>query len=190
MLADAVINLGRLVAKPLIQHGPAWAKKRERAFQSCGDVERPLSTQGIQWLCGTSNFLPPKLPFQSTLAHNSPTRKPNPAYSADPPDDAPPHHLVSTGTVLILLPLTSASSALSASIYTFGAYIPISLNLLAIVLALLLSIMSGRHFCWRNGPQPRLPGYRNSRNSSLPSSYPRGSTPTTPLSSTARRRGV
>ena len=61
----------------------------------------------------------------------------------DPPEDAPPHHLISNTTISWLLPLTLIFCVISTHI-TFGEYIPIPLNMLAILLALLLSIMGVR----------------------------------------------
>jgi OPT family oligopeptide transporter len=142
MLADAVINLGWLVAKPLIQHGPAWARSASERFKAAPtwrDLFLPKEYSGYAALQISTSETPVPVNSRQQLAN----RKPNPAYSADPPDDAPPHHLVSTGTVLILLPLTLIVCVVCIHI-TFGAYIPISLNLLAIVLALLLSIMGVR----------------------------------------------
>jgi len=54
-------------------------------------------------------------------SHQRPNGKPNPAYSSEPPDDAPPHRLGSTRAVLIL-------TLIFYVVYihiTFSAYIPI-----------------------------------------------------------------
>ena len=59
------------------------------------------------------------------------------------PEDAPAHHLVSGRTVSILLPLTIVICVICTHV-AFGTYIPISLNILAILLALVLSIMGVR----------------------------------------------
>jgi OPT family oligopeptide transporter len=142
MLADAVINLGWLVAKSLIQHGPAWtriANERWRTAPTWKDLFLPKEYGGYATLQMSTSGHPVPASAQEGIAHG----KPDSAYSTDPPDDAPPHHLVSTRAVLILLPLTLIFCVICIHI-AFGAYIPISLNLLAIVLALLLSIMGVR----------------------------------------------
>jgi uncharacterized oligopeptide transporter (OPT) family protein len=142
MLADAVINLGWLVAKPLIQHSPAWtriANERFRTAPTWREFFLPKEYSGYAALQMSTSAPPVPGSAQEGLANVTP----NPAYSTDPPDDVPPRHLVSTRAVLILLPLTIIFCVICIHI-AFGAYIPISLNFLAIILALLLSIMGVR----------------------------------------------
>ena len=142
MLADAVINLGWLVTKPLIQQGPSWAKIANEHFKTAPtwkDFFLLKEYSGYAALQMSASEPPVPVNSQQRL----PKGKPNPTSSSDPPDDAPPHHLVSTRMVLVLLPLTLIFCVICIHI-AFGAYMPISLNLLAIVLALLLSIMGVR----------------------------------------------
>ena len=142
MLADAVVGLGWLVAKTLIQHGPAWTRIANERFKSAStwkDFFIPKELSGYAALTILTSESHTPINSHRRLANC----KPNSTPSSEPPDDAPPHHLVSTRTVLILLPLTLIFCVICIHV-TFGAYIPISLNLLAIVLALLLSIMGVR----------------------------------------------
>jgi len=129
MLADAGVNLCWLVLRPTIIHGPDWVKRAKEHYQHRSSWRDLLG--GNQ--------------FKGYLAVNgSADRTPSEALKPDtPPDDAPPHHLVSMRTVSILLPLTLVICVVCIHI-TFGAYIPIGFNILAILLALLLSIMGVR----------------------------------------------
>ena len=142
MLADSVVNLGWLVAKSLIQLGPDWTALVYQRFKTAAtwkDFFLPKELSGYSALqMSTSEHPIPIISHQ-----RSANGKPDPTQSSEPPDDAPPHHLVSTRMVLILLPLTLIFCVVCIHI-SFGAYIPISLNLLAIVLALLLSVMGVR----------------------------------------------
>ncbi|RVX66553.1 hypothetical protein B0A52_09429 [Exophiala mesophila] len=134
MLADAVVNLAWLILRPMIKYGPEW-------FRSTLDHYHH-SSSWPDFLLGRH--------FSGYLAlNNSPSTNPastSPGQhrdSDDVPDDAPPHHLVSNKMVAILLPLTILLCVACIHV-TFGAYIPISLNILAILLALVLSIMGVR----------------------------------------------
>ena len=122
--------------------GPSWAKIANEHFKTAPtwkDFFLLKEYSGYAALQMSASEPPVPVNSQQQL----PKGKPNPTSSSDPPDDAPPHHLVSTRMVLVLLPLTLIFCVVCIHI-AFGAYIPISLNLLAIVLALLLSIMGVR----------------------------------------------
>ena len=125
MLADAIINLGWLVLRPTILHGPEWIQTLRSHYQ-----------QSSSW----TDLLPLK-------SHNRPSyQRLNTAKSDLPdsmPDDAPAHHLVSTRTVAILLPITLILCVVTTHI-TFGQYISLPLNILSLTLSLLLSIMGVR----------------------------------------------
>jgi OPT family oligopeptide transporter len=127
-LADAIVNLGWLVLRPVIKNGPYWVKSSKEHFSRSSNWKEML-------LCKDYSGY-------SAVGQNSRTNKkiedPN-----DPPEDAPPRHLISNRTVSWLLPLTLIFCVVCIHI-TFGEYIPIPLNILAMVLALLLSIMGVR----------------------------------------------
>ncbi|KIW97539.1 uncharacterized protein Z519_01123 [Cladophialophora bantiana CBS 173.52] len=135
MLADAVVNLGWLFLQPIIHHGPDWIKSAQAHYYN-----------SASW----SNFLLGKrlagyvsLDISGRASQSPSTAKPLKGASDEPPDDAPLHHLVSNQTVAVLLPITLVICVVCIHI-TFGTYIPISLNILAIILALVLSIMGVR----------------------------------------------
>lgn len=134
MLADALVNLGWLVLRPTIRYGPEWL---HNAKMQC-----KRSTSWKELILGTSH----KVYTTVNNQENGSTSKINtgsPTDSDEPPDDAPLHHLVSARTIWILLPLTIVFCVVCIHI-AFGTYIPISLNILAIFIALLLSIMGVR----------------------------------------------
>ncbi|KAJ9610408.1 OPT super [Cladophialophora chaetospira] len=135
MLADAVVNLGWLLLRPTIQHGPDWVKSAKQHYNT--------SSSWYDLLLGkqVSGYI--ALATTPTQSQSPSTAKPSNTPSDDPPEDAPPHHLVSNRTVAILLPLTLIICVVCIHI-TFGDYIPISLNILAIILTLPLSIMGVR----------------------------------------------
>ncbi|KAK4943218.1 OPT superfamily [Elasticomyces elasticus] len=136
MLADAVVNLGWLVLRPTVKYGPDWARSgKEHLENSSSWYEVFLGRQ-------VAGYFFPNGPSRARTPQRRSTSKPA-DHADDPPDDAPPHHLVSGRTVAILLPLTLIFCVVCIHI-TFGGYIPIGLNILAILLALVLSIMGVR----------------------------------------------
>jgi OPT family oligopeptide transporter len=139
MLADSIINLGWLVLKLLMKHAPGWTRALTRNSRNSSSWKGFLmgpSYSGYESI-GTSEPSTPANLQQSFCGTVGPRT------SLDLPDDAPPHHLVSTRTVLVLLPLTLLFCIFCIQI-TFGAYISIPLTLLSTVIALLLSIMGVR----------------------------------------------
>jgi len=135
MLADAVINLGWLVIRPAIYHGPTWVR-----------IANQQLSNSLTW----KDFLLGKHHRGYSTLHTSPSEQIAPPQqlnkgnlSKDPPGDAPAHHQISNTTVAVLLPLTLLFCLVCIQI-SFGAYIPPSLTALAILLALLLSVMGVR----------------------------------------------
>jgi len=134
MLADAVVNLGWLLLRPAFKYGPDWVRSGLDHYH-----------HSASW----SNFLLGRqlagyLALEDAGNYGQQSgRSSKPRTTDDPPDDAPAHHLVSNRTVTILLPLTIILCVLCVHV-TFGAYIPLGLNILAILLALVLSIMGVR----------------------------------------------
>lgn len=129
MLADAIVNLGWLVLRPVIKHGPQWISSSKEYFSN--------SSTWKEMILGRT--------YTGYSTVGRPNRKGHTKAqdSDDPPEDAPAHHLISNRTVSWLLPLTVIFCVVCTHI-TFGEYIPIPLNILAILLALLLSIMGVR----------------------------------------------
>jgi len=133
MLADAVVNLGWLLLRPTIMYGPDWVRSTKEHYHRSSSWKDLLLGQSY------SSYTPiNRTPNQAS--NKTPSK---PTLSDEIPEDAPPHHLVSNRTVSILLPLTLILCVVCIHV-TFGAYIPISLNILAILIALLLSIMGVR----------------------------------------------
>lgn len=128
MLADAIVNLGWLVLRPTIKYGPSIARNTVERFKDSSDLKTfvwsHVQKNGSQY---------GRIDRQET----------NGKDSDEPPDDAPPHHLISGTAVSIWLPISLVLCVVCVHI-TFGEYMPLSLNILALLLALLLSIMGVR----------------------------------------------
>ena len=134
MLADAIVNLGWLFLRPTMRHGPDWIKEAKQHYRDSSSWTELLLGKQI------TGYIALAATPTGQRSHTAKLSKPP---SDDPPEDAPPHHLVSNRTVAILLPLTIIICVVCIHV-SFGTYIPIKLNILAILLALLLSIMGVR----------------------------------------------
>lgn len=128
MLADAVVNLGWLILRPALDHGPALTRDAIRKYKQSSNVQDFVKSYLV-----TSGGQYSRLSYQSEQQEGD----------GESPDDAPPHHLVSNTAVAIWLPLTLVLCVICVHI-TFGEYMPLSHNILALLLALLLSIMGVR----------------------------------------------
>ena len=131
MLADSVVSLGWLVLRPLILYGPSYYR----------DIRERISRQGFvsafhidRLKKGDYTALAPS----GTSSSQADSKKLHDA--AEP--DAPPEHLVSTRTVLVLLTISIIICILSIR-YVFPP-IPFGAIILSIILALLLSLMGVR----------------------------------------------
>ena len=129
MLADSIVSLGWLVLRPLILYGPElYAGLRERithhGFASLFHIVRDDK--------GNYTPLTPSQTHSSTKA----------SKEMDPEPDAPPHHLVSNRTTLILFVLSIIVCIVSIR-YVFPP-IPFYAVILSILLALLLGLMGVR----------------------------------------------
>lgn len=144
MLADSVISLGWLILRPILLHGPRYfADFREhvrrgslsslvRFGNAKNDGYAPLSHSASSAPLGNQD-----------LAANEPEADSCQRSRVLPEADAPASHLVSNRLVVILAVLSIAVCILSIRV-VFGALIPYYAILLAILLALLLSIMGVR----------------------------------------------
>ena len=128
MLADAVVNLGWLVLRPAIFYGPQFAKDTKERYKQSYDVKE------FVWSHLSSS------PHDYSRVGDEGNSK---RERDDMPDDAPPHHLISGRAVSIWLVISLVLCVVCVHI-TFGEYMPLSLNILALFLALLLSIMGVR----------------------------------------------
>lgn len=124
MLADAIVNLGWLVLRPTIKYGPAYYQAAKQHIQ-----------QSRSWI----DLLSPRQGYTALRSTSSQKH----TDGSDPPEDAPPHHLVPNSTIAWLLPLTMILCVVCVHI-TFGEYISIPLNILSLLISLVLSIMGVR----------------------------------------------
>ncbi|KAL8656525.1 MAG: hypothetical protein Q9226_002639 [Calogaya cf. arnoldii] len=138
MLADSIISLGWLVLRLLIIHGPQWYSKA-RAGNLWGVFESPQPQRGSYTALDSSEHS-----TSHPLRSNSVSKSMKKQEKADVPDaDAPPAHLVPNRVVLALF-VASIALCVIAIRTVFGSLVPFYAIFLALVLALLLSIMGVR----------------------------------------------
>ncbi|KAL8780400.1 MAG: hypothetical protein Q9213_006485 [Squamulea squamosa] len=142
MLADSIISLGWLVLRPLILHGPQWyIKTRENVRR--GNIWGLL---GLHTPQGGSYRVLDSSEYSAShrLRSRSVSQSKNRVEKDDIPEiDVPPAHLVPNHVVVALLTVSVLFCVLAIRII-FGALIPFYAIFLAIILALLLSIMGVR----------------------------------------------
>ncbi|KAJ5332300.1 uncharacterized protein N7506_006083 [Penicillium brevicompactum] len=137
MLADSLVSLGWLILKPIVNRSPQW-------------IAWLKSTRAGQWIALRLNSSQHSYINYSALeseSHvlaeendNSPQVE---TSTSDEEYDAPPSQLISTRTVVILLPLTLLLNVVCMHI-VFGDIISPFLSTLATLLAVVLSIMGVR----------------------------------------------
>jgi len=127
MLADAVVNLGWLVLRPTIYYGPQFVRSTTTRYRQSSDFK---------------DFVLSHI-YKSNQDYSRVDVQEHSKIASEPPEDAPPHHLISNKAVAIWLPISMILCVVCVHI-TFGEYMPLSLNILALFLALLLSIMGVR----------------------------------------------
>ncbi|KAK3707139.1 OPT super [Vermiconidia calcicola] len=136
MLADAIVSLGWLVLRPTIWYARTYGPS----------VIHTLREKGVKH--SFSHLMGPSTRGYSSV-NLSEDSEPHKSYSAgydgreDEDYDAPPHHLIGTKITLIGLTLTLAFCVVAVQL-AFPGIIPVGLTLLALALALLLSIMGVR----------------------------------------------
>jgi OPT family oligopeptide transporter len=136
MLADSLVSLGWLVIKPLIQHAPRW-------------IAWFRSTRLGRWIAFRLQSQPHDRSYVNYSALNPgqdyEDHDPHSASIVEEPEeqDAPASQLISTRTVVILLPLTLILNVVCMH-FVFGDIISPLLSSLATLLAVLLSIMGVR----------------------------------------------
>ncbi|WPG99990.1 oligopeptide transporter-like protein [Acrodontium crateriforme] len=144
MLADAIVSLGWLILRPTIwytrNYGPGMlASLKQRGIKQ---FLRDMSN------AETRGYSPVNLNDDANT--DEPDHSLNRTKSAasghldeDEEVDAPPEHLIGMKTTLIGLVLTLAFCIFAVQ-YSFAGIIPIGLTIVALILALLLSIMGVR----------------------------------------------
>ncbi|KAI4254818.1 MAG: hypothetical protein L6R42_007027, partial [Xanthoria sp. 1 TBL-2021] len=138
MLADSIVSLGWLVLRPLIIRGPQWYSKARDG--NLWELLRSQHTEGGSYTAlGSSEHS-----TSHRLRSNSVSQSKKQLEKDDIPDiDAPPAHLVPNHVVLALLAVSMAFCVLAIRT-VFGSLVPFYAIFLALVLALLLSIMGVR----------------------------------------------
>ncbi|PWY66414.1 oligopeptide transporter, OPT family [Aspergillus heteromorphus CBS 117.55] len=141
MLADSLVSLGWLVLRPLV---PLVLKLQDRLLRT--HIGRRMLPRGSTPPHSQSyinySVLSPITEESSIPSHSAPsTGRPSTAGVED--DDAPPSQLISSRTVIILLPLTLLLNVVCMHV-VFGDIMSPLLSSLATLLAVLLSIMGVR----------------------------------------------
>jgi OPT family oligopeptide transporter len=136
MLADSIISLGWLVVKPLVNRAPRWMALFRSTRAGRWVALRLQSSDSHQHSYISYSALDSD---GQSLAHEEHV----PTSSPEEDEDAPPSQLISTRTVVILLPLTLILNVICMH-YVFGDIMSPLLSSLATLLAVLLSIMGVR----------------------------------------------
>ncbi|OQE15454.1 hypothetical protein PENSTE_c028G03164 [Penicillium steckii] len=140
MLADSLVSLGWLVAKPLINRAPEWLAKL-RSTRLARWIALRLSSSGqhsyIDYSSLSSESSEPLRLEDHELDPDHQT------HFLTEDEDAPPSQLISNRTAMTLLPLTLILNVVCMH-YVFGDIISPWLSTLATLLAVLLSIMGVR----------------------------------------------
>ncbi|KAL8695282.1 MAG: hypothetical protein Q9218_000181 [Villophora microphyllina] len=142
MLADSIVSLGWLVLRPIITHSPQWSRSFRRHTQN-GGVSRFLGLRRSERGSYTALASPEHSRTHHLRSRSFSRPKSSVGKHEAPEVDAPPAHLISNRTVLMLLVL-SVAFCIFAIRTVFGALIPYYAIFLAIILALLLSVMGVR----------------------------------------------
>ncbi|KAJ5975659.1 hypothetical protein N7481_009366 [Penicillium waksmanii] len=141
MLADSLVSLGWLVAKPLVNRAPAWL-----AYLRSTRLARWIALRlhpGDHAYIDYSSLDSDHEPLRLEDHENDPDHATHWVTPTTEDEDAPPSQLISNRTVMILLPLTLILNVVCMH-YAFGDIISPWLSTLATLLAVLLSIMGVR----------------------------------------------
>ena len=126
MLSDSLVSLGCFIIRPLIFHGPEYLSK----------LQEYVHDQGFTSVFGLRHDSKGAYTIISPI-------EPDSKSSGTLEPDAPTDHLVSNRTTWVLFVL-SVLVCVAAMKVVFGNLVPIASTLLAIFLALLLSLMGVR----------------------------------------------
>lgn len=139
MLADAIVSLGWLILRPTIWYGREYGPEIFRGIRSKGvfpylkQVVRPIGR----------GYSPVNLEDPVDGDSDNTLRKTKSTMDDEEEYDAPPEHQIGVKTTLLGLALTLGFCVFAVQ-YSFAGIISIGLTILALVLALLLSIMGVR----------------------------------------------
>ena len=145
MLADSVVSLGYIALQPVAMHGREWITDVRRLVRK-GDWKGLLqigsnkATRGYAPISGEGEDV------ATPLAEHGPgmTGLDTPEDIKDLPEpDAPPEHLVNNSTFMVGLVLSIVFCVASIRV-VFGALVPLYATIIAVFMALVLSIMGVR----------------------------------------------
>ncbi|QSZ35881.1 hypothetical protein DSL72_007003 [Monilinia vaccinii-corymbosi] len=149
MLADSVISLGYIAVNPLIKNGGHYMSEAEgkinrRDWWGLLSIGAPQSTTGYAPVNGGgSGGHQDQYPSTAVDGSLLPGNTLQPETKDLPEPDAPPEHLVSSRTVWIGLILSIVFCIASIRV-VFGELVPLVLSIIAVLMALVLSIMGVR----------------------------------------------
>ncbi|THD00489.1 hypothetical protein EYZ11_000053 [Aspergillus tanneri] len=143
MLADSLVSLGWLVLKPVVNNAPALkARFLSSSFGRWIGSKTPITSNHRSYISYAA--LSPISEEPSSIRSQPILSTGRCSEASDEGDeDAPPSQLISTRTVIILLPLTLILNVVCMHI-VFGDIMSPLLSSLATLLAVLLSIMGVR----------------------------------------------
>lgn len=149
MLADSIISLGYIALSPIVRHGgeyfgEASRKIRKRDWKGLVEVAQTKSAKGYAPITSSEGA-------PTTLEETGPCSQEDSSITPPrigdlkdlPEPDAPPEHLVNNRTVWIGLVL-SIIFCIAAIRITFGPLVPLYATIIAVFMALILSIMGVR----------------------------------------------
>jgi len=144
MLADSIINLGNIALTPFVTHGGEYWREFVRVIGR-RDWKSLLNIISSKT---TGNYAPLREEVSTPLEETGPSSQEETPLSDEeikalPEPDAPPEHLVNDRTVWISLVLSIVFCVASIRI-VFGALVPFYAIILAVFMALILSIMGVR----------------------------------------------
>lgn len=142
MLSDAVVSLGYIALRPLVQNAPSYTASLKQRL-STGSLTGLFASRPAGYTAVGGDEDEPRNSSSGLL--------PNPSFQQEDghqlrvwdKDDAPPEQLVGSKTVSIGLVLSILICVASIHI-TFGDLVPLYANITAILMALVLSIMGVR----------------------------------------------
>ncbi|KAK0103563.1 hypothetical protein ONS95_005579 [Cadophora gregata] len=145
MLADSVVSLGHIALRPVFMHGGDWLADVHRLVRK-GDWKGLLGigsskrTRGYAPISGEGEGVATLLDENGSGMAVLET----PGDIKDAPEpDAPPEHLVNNSTFVVGLVLSVAFCVANIRI-VFGALVPLYATIMAVFMALVLSIMGVR----------------------------------------------
>ncbi|KAK9801033.1 putative OPT oligopeptide transporter protein-domain-containing protein [Seiridium cardinale] len=150
MLADSVVSLGYVAFRPLVQNVPSYIASIQQRLNN-GSIKGLFQSQRAGYTAVSADEDDPgnSAGGRSSISELLPgSTVPQEDEDGHPPrvwdhDDAPPEQLVGNKTVGIGLVLSILVCVASVHI-TFGELVPLYANVIAILMALLLSIMGVR----------------------------------------------